>query len=96
MTILIGLSKMGGLAKMVDLANMSQPLLVESDPSKRNDFIRRYHLEKLVYLENVGDALAAITRETEVRNWQRCRIDCLIASRNPQWEAVKSGTLMHS
>ena len=53
------------------------------DPSS---FSARYHTEKLVYFESVGEATNAIAREKQIKSWNRKRKNTLIEQTNPQWE----------
>ncbi len=76
------------LTIVIGLTRRPQGKLLEESAPCDVGIIKQYGLQKLVYLEAAGDALAAITRETEMKNWQRTRIDCLIAATNPTWEAI--------
>ncbi|MBQ3703353.1 MAG: GIY-YIG nuclease family protein [Oscillospiraceae bacterium] len=48
-------------------------------------FTAQYHIHKLVYYEESSDAYAAITREKQIKGWNRKRKNKLIESMNPQW-----------
>ena len=48
-------------------------------------FGKRYNLNKLVYVEEHGTPLDAITREKQLKNWHRDWKIELIESINPQW-----------
>ena len=48
-------------------------------------FTAQYHIHKLVYFENISDAYAAITREKQLKSWNRKRKNKLIESINPHW-----------
>ena len=48
-------------------------------------FGKRYNLNKLVYVEEHGAPLDAITREKQLKNWHRDWKIELIESINPQW-----------
>ena len=49
-------------------------------------FTKRYNINKLVYFEETGDVMAAISREKEIKKWRRERKNTLIESGNPEWK----------
>ena len=55
----------------------------ELDP---DSFTAKYHVHKLVYYEATNDVESAITREKQIKSWNRKRKNALIAEANPQWE----------
>ncbi|MBQ6927468.1 MAG: GIY-YIG nuclease family protein [Oscillospiraceae bacterium] len=55
----------------------------EFDPKS---FTSQYHVHKLVYYEEIPDAYNAITREKQIKGWNRKRKNKLIESKNPKWE----------
>ena len=54
-------------------------------------FTKRYHVHKLVYYEKFSDAYAAITREKQIKGWNRKRKNKLIESVNPRWRDLSEG-----
>ncbi len=67
---------------------------VTSDPvqriwSHRNDFLqgfsKRYGVHSLVYYEMHTDMAAAITREKQIKKWNRAWKIELIETGNPEW-----------
>ena len=48
-------------------------------------FTTRYGVDKLVWLEVYDDAIAAITREKELKKWHRAWKIRLIEESNPEW-----------
>ena len=54
-------------------------------------FTAQYHIHKLVYFEESSDAYAAITREKQIKGWNRKRKNKLIESMNPQWRDLSEG-----
>jgi putative endonuclease len=44
-----------------------------------------------VYFEESSDAYAAITREKQIKGWNRKRKNKLIESKNPQWRDLAEG-----
>jgi len=49
-------------------------------------FTSKYKLDCLVYYERFADALSAITREKEIKSWQREKKNDLVRKLNPKWE----------
>jgi putative endonuclease len=48
-------------------------------------FTQKYQVHKLVYYESTNDVLAAITREKQIKKWNRQWKLRLINSINPSW-----------
>ena len=48
-------------------------------------FTKKYHVHKLVYLEECSDIKAAITREKQIKGWTRSKKNDLIESINANW-----------
>ena len=48
-------------------------------------FTTRYNIHLLVYFEQHADMLAAITREKQIKKWNRAWKIRLIESLNPEW-----------
>ena len=48
-------------------------------------FTRKYHVHRLVYYESSEDILAAITREKQIKKWNRKWKLALIEKDNPEW-----------
>jgi len=55
----------------------------------RNDmadgFTKKYGIHRLVYFEQCDDMVAAITREKQLKKWNRAWKIELIESSNPEW-----------
>ena len=49
-------------------------------------FSQKYHLSKLVYLEESNDPLSAIEREKQLKRWTRAKKISLIQQLNPYWK----------
>lgn len=49
-------------------------------------FTKKYRCNVLVFHEEVGEAYAAISREKELKGWNRFKKNALIASVNPDWK----------
>jgi putative endonuclease len=52
----------------------------------REGFTKRYGVHQLVYYEMHGDMSAAITREKQLKKWNREWKLRLIEERNPTWQ----------
>ena len=48
-------------------------------------FTAKYNVNKLVYYEETGDIIAAITREKQIKGWLRSKKEELINAVNPEW-----------
>ena len=48
-------------------------------------FTARYNVDRLVFVEATGDALAAIAREKQIKGWLRRKKIELIEKENPLW-----------
>jgi putative endonuclease len=68
---------------------------VTSNPVKRvwehksnlvDGFTKRYDVRMLVYFEQHADMTAAITREKQIKKWNRAWKLRLIEERNPEWK----------
>ena len=51
----------------------------------KGSFTARYNVEKLVYYEVTSDVDSAISREKQIKGWNRKRKNKLIESKNPNW-----------
>ncbi len=48
-------------------------------------FTKKYHVQQLVYFEQHQDMLSAITREKQLKKWNRAWKIALIEEGNPDW-----------
>ena len=48
-------------------------------------FSSKYNTHKLVYYEETNDVYSAISREKQLKNWNRSKKNELIQRMNPQW-----------
>ena len=48
-------------------------------------FTKKYNLHKLVYFEYTNDVYSAISREKQLKKWNRTKKNTLISSQNPNW-----------
>ena len=49
-------------------------------------FTSKYNVHKLVYFEYTGDVNSAISREKQLKGWQRDKKNALISKANPTWK----------
>lgn len=49
-------------------------------------FTEKYNVNKLVYFEESRDAIAAISREKEIKKWRREKKNDLVHGINPEWK----------
>ena len=49
-------------------------------------FTDQYQVDLLLYVERLSDAIAAISREKQIKRWRREKKVKLIDSVNPQWK----------
>ncbi len=56
-------------------------------------FTSRYHINKLVYYECTTDVNVAITREKQIKSWNRKHKNKLIESKNPHWTELYNDIL---
>ena len=56
-------------------------------------FSKKYNADRLVWYEQYADIYSAITREKQIKKWNRDWKIELIESRNPNWEDLYEGIL---
>ncbi len=54
-------------------------------------FTSKYNVARLVYFEQFGDAISAITREKQMKKWRRAWKVELIEKANPDWSGLYAG-----
>ncbi len=54
-------------------------------------FTNKYNIDKLVYYEITDDVISAITREKQLKKWNRNWKINLIESINPNWDDLYEG-----
>ena len=52
----------------------------------KTSFTSRYNVDNLVYYEQTTDIDSAITREKQIKGWNRKRKEKLIEAKNPDWD----------
>jgi putative endonuclease len=60
--------------------------VAEHKEGKGSEFTEKYNIKQLVYFEPTSDITSAITREKQLKKWNReWKIDLIIGA-NPQWK----------
>jgi len=49
-------------------------------------FTDKYNIDRLLYVEAIGDPASAINREKQIKKWRREKKVTLIDSLNPGWD----------
>ena len=55
-----------------------------------DSFTSKYNVNKLVYYENTNDVYSAISREKQLKGWNRSKKNALITKMNPGWKDLSS------
>ena len=58
-----------------------------------NSFTAKYKVHKLLYFEDTPSSYAAISREKQIKSWNRKRKNKLIESMNPKWDDLYDSLL---
>ena len=58
-----------------------------------DSFTARYGVHRLVYYEITTDVYAALSREKQLKSWNRARKNALVESKNPQWNDLYDSIL---
>ena len=53
-------------------------------------FTKQYNVHKLVYYEHTNDVYSAISREKQLKNWNRSKKITLIEKMNPEWRDLSA------
>ena len=59
----------------------------------KSSFTSRYTVENLVYFEQTTDIDSAISREKQIKGWNRKRKEKLIEAKNPNWDDLYKNIL---
>jgi putative endonuclease len=60
--------------------------IVEHRNGKGSEFVKKYRVTRLVYVEEFENPTDAITREKQLKGWKRIRKNELVRAANPKWE----------
>ena len=77
-------SKIGGTLYIGVTNDLVRPVY-EHRESQTPGFTKRYHVHRLVYFEQHSNIDAAITREKQMKKWNRAWKVRLIEEQNPNW-----------
>jgi len=58
-----------------------------------NSFTAKYSVYKLVYYESTSSSYEALSREKQIKSWNRKRKNELVESMNPKWEDLYDSIL---
>ncbi len=53
--------------------------------TEKDTFVKRYHLDRLVYYESYEKPGDAIAREKKLKSWRREKKNALVETKNPMW-----------
>jgi len=53
-------------------------------------FTKQYHVHKLVYYEHTNDVYSAISREKQLKKWNRSKKNHLVQQMNPDWKDLSA------
>ncbi len=82
-------SKRNGTLYVGVTSNLTQRL-EQHLTSNKNSFTSRYRVNKLVYVESHISMIEAITREKQIKKWNRKWKLRLIEEMNPQWDDLSN------
>ncbi len=74
----------------VGVTNNLERRLYEHKAKLLDGFSKQYNIDRLVYFEQTPDVLSAITREKQIKRWNRSKKIRLIESGNPTWEDLST------
>ncbi|KGL62575.1 excinuclease ABC [Polaribacter sp. Hel1_85] len=67
--------------------NLKERLFYHSNPEANSKhFSHKYNCKYLVYFEHYQDIETAISREKQLKKWNRKKKDFLISKKNPNWD----------
>ena len=87
-------SKIGGTL-YIGVTNNLIRSIYEHRQKLVDGFTKRYDVAKLVYYEIHSDIEAAITREKQMKKWNRTWKVRLIEESNPNWDDLYNRSLKH-
>ena len=69
----------------IGMTNDIQRRMTEHKNEMIDGFSKRYHTHKLVYFEEYGHSIEAISREKQLKGYKRFKKIALIEKMNPNW-----------
>ena len=70
----------------VGVTNDLRRRLYEHQNELADSFTKRYHVHKLVYFEQANEIESAISREKQIKGWNRAKKNALVETMNPEWK----------
>ena len=70
----------------IGVTNDLRRRLREHKTEQIEGFTKKYHVHKLVYFEEYPEINTAIKREKQLKQWIRAKKNCLVETKNPNWE----------
>src|SRR5450759_235778 len=74
----------------VGVTNNLERRLFEHKSKQVDGFTKKYNIDRLVYFEQTTDVLSAITREKQIKSWNRSKKIRLIEIDNPTWDDLST------
>ncbi len=74
----------------VGVTNNLERRLFEHKSKLVDGFTKQYNIDRLVYFEQTTDVLSAITREKQIKSWNRSKKITLVEVGNPTWEDLSA------
>ena len=69
----------------IGVTNNLRRRLEQHRTGQGSEFVKKYGIHRLVYVETFASPLEAIAREKQLKNWHRDRKTRLIEEDNPDW-----------
>jgi putative endonuclease len=69
----------------IGVTNALRTRLVQHRSGLGSEFVKKYSVYQLVYVEGFGSPQEAIAREKQLKNWRRSWKIQLIEKENPDW-----------
>ena len=74
----------------VGVTNNLERRLFEHKSKLVEGFTKQYNIDRLVYFEQTTDVLSAITREKQIKSWNRNKKMRMVEAGNPSWEDLSA------
>ena len=74
----------------IGVTNNLERRLYEHRNGLADGFTKKYNVHKLVYYEYTNEAYSAISREKQLKGWNRAKKNALIAKMNPEWRDLSA------
>ena len=69
----------------IGVTNNLERRMAEHQSGTVPGFTQKYFVNKLVYVEEASDVIAAIAREKQIKGWRREKENALVETINPGW-----------